>query len=34
VDWRMDGLREDARFKRLQQQLAEAGAQPYASCVG
>jgi DNA-binding winged helix-turn-helix (wHTH) protein len=34
VDWRMDSLREDARFKRLQQQLAEAGAQPYASCVG
>jgi DNA-binding winged helix-turn-helix (wHTH) protein/Flp pilus assembly protein TadD len=34
VDWRMDGLRNDVRFKRLQQELAEAGAQPHASCVG
>ncbi len=34
VDWRMDGLRQDARFKRLQQELAEAGAQAHASCVG
>jgi DNA-binding winged helix-turn-helix (wHTH) protein len=27
VDWRLDGLRKDSRFKRLQRELFEAGAQ-------
>jgi DNA-binding winged helix-turn-helix (wHTH) protein len=34
LDWRMDGLRKETRFKRLQRELAEAGAQPHASCFG
>jgi hypothetical protein len=33
VDWRMDGLRKDARFKRLQRKLFDASAQPEPSPV-
>jgi DNA-binding winged helix-turn-helix (wHTH) protein len=34
VDRRMDGLRKDARFKRLQRKLFDANAQPVASPLG
>ena len=33
VDSRMDGLRKDARFKRLQRKLFDAGAHPEPSRV-